>query len=402
MLIGAVGAGTLADRLGRRRTILACIAWFTLFTGLCGVATGPEVFGALRFVAGLGLGGLVPSANALTSEFVSPRLRPWVSTIMMSGVPVGGSIAAVVALPTIPALGWEAMYLVAFGGVLLLALTVALLPESPAWLRTQGRAEEAAATEAAYGLTVGAAVPAERSRFSAVLRRPYGVATALFTGATVATMFAWYGLGTWLPKLMSDDARFDMGHPLTYLLALNLGAVAGSVVTAYVATRIGPLRSAVLAAGAATVGLAYLVTYPSSVSAVYAALVLAGIGTHGTLCLIIAAVASHYPARLRGTSLGVSLGVGRVGTVLAPTVGGFLLAAQCRAPGAGGPRLLLHRLGLRSHRPGAGGRARAVPHHPARLRRRGRPGARSRRLTPGRPRRDLVRAAPVGQARRGP
>ena len=151
MLVGALGAGNLADRLGRRRTILGSVAWFTLFTGLSGLAPNPETFGILRFIAGVGLGGLVPSANALTAEFVTPRLRSGVSTIMMSGVPIGGSIAALLAIPVIPNLGWQAMYLFAFSGVLLLVLAVALLPESPTWLRAHGRAEEAEVVEQQYG-----------------------------------------------------------------------------------------------------------------------------------------------------------------------------------------------------------------------------------------------------------
>jgi AAHS family benzoate transporter-like MFS transporter len=329
MLVGALLAGNLADRLGRRRTILGCIAWFTVFTGLCGFAPTPETFGALRFVAGLGLGGLVPSANALTSEFVSNRLRSSVSTIMMSGVPIGGSLAAVIAIPTIPGLGWRAMYLFAFSAVLLLALAMAILPESPTWLRAQKRHDEAALIEEQYGLEParGEDYQQHRPRITTILQAPFVAATTLFALATVATLFAWYGLGTWLPKLMADDVRFDMGNPLWFLLALNLGAVAGSVVTAYAATRVGPLPSAIGAAAAAAVGLGFLLTYPTSVLAVYAALILAGVGTHGTQCLIIAAVASHYPPRLRGTSLGFALGVGRIGAVAAPQVGGWLLAA---------------------------------------------------------------------------
>jgi AAHS family benzoate transporter-like MFS transporter len=97
--------------------------------------------------------------------------------------------------------------------------------------------------------------------------------------------------------------------------------------TAYAATKIGPLPSAIGAAVAAAAGLAFLVTYPSSATAVYAALILAGVGTHGTQCLIIAAVASHYPPKLRGTALGFSLGAGRIGAVAAPQVAGLLLAA---------------------------------------------------------------------------
>ena len=330
MLVGALGAGNLADRLGRRRTILASVAWFTLFTGLSGLAPNAFVFGLLRFVAGVGLGGLVPSANALTAEFVSPRLRSGVSTIMMSGVPIGGSIAALLAIPVIPSLGWQAMYLFAFAGFGLLALTAWLLPESPTWLRAHGRPEQAAVIEEQYGVAHATVVSAEHHHPSirTLFNARFAVATTLFALASVATLFAWYGLGTWLPKLMASDARFDLGsNPLTFLLALNVGAVVGSALTAWAATRVGPLRSAVGAAAAAAVGLAFLLTYPSSATAIYAALIVAGVGTHGTQCLIIAAVASHYPPKLRGTSLGFALGAGRIGAVAAPQVAGWLLAA---------------------------------------------------------------------------
>lgn len=149
--------------------------------------------------------------------------------------------------------------------------------------------------------------------------------TVLFASATVVTLFAWYGLGTWLPKLMESDARFDMGSPLSFLLALNLGAVAGSFVTAWAGVRFGPLRSAAVAAGLASVSLLFLLTFPGTLTPIYSALILAGVGTHGTQCLIIAAIATHYPPRLRGSSLGFALGVGRIGAVVAPFVGGWLL-----------------------------------------------------------------------------
>jgi MFS transporter, AAHS family, benzoate transport protein len=329
MLVGALTAGNLADRLGRRRTIIGCVAWFSVFTGLCGIASSPEVFGALRFLAGLGLGGLVPSANALTAEFVPSRLRSVIATVMMSGVPIGGSIAAVVGIHAIPSLGWQSMYFFAFGGVVLLALVVALLPESPTWLRAHGRAGEAVEVERRFGVAaVEHTGQQHRPGLRTILRPPFAGASLAFALASVATLLAWYGLGTWLPKLMAGDGRFDLGsNPLTFLLALNLGAVAGSVVTAWAATRFGPLPSAIVAAGTAAAGLAFLVTYPSSVALVYGALILAGVGTHGTQCLIISAVATHYPAQLRGTSLGFALGAGRIGAVAAPQLGGWLLGA---------------------------------------------------------------------------
>jgi AAHS family benzoate transporter-like MFS transporter len=306
------------------------VAWFTLFTGLSGLAPNPFLFGALRFVAGVGLGGLVPSVNALTAEFVSPRYRSAVSTMMMSGVPIGGSIAALVAIPVLPGLGWQAMYLFAFAGFVLLLLAYRLLPESPTWLRAHGDEDRAVEIEAQYGISLAGHESQEHHHPSirTIFRPRFALATGLFATATIATLFAWYGLGTWLPKLMGSDPRFDLGNnPLLFLLALNVGAVAGSVVTAYAATRVGPLPSAIGAALAAAAGLAFLVTYPTSAAAVYGALILAGVGTHGTQCLVIAAIASHYPPKLRGTALGFSLGAGRIGAVAAPQVAGLLIAA---------------------------------------------------------------------------
>ncbi|MCC5697021.1 MFS transporter, partial [Klebsiella pneumoniae] len=143
--------------------------------------------------------------------------------------------------------------------------------------------------------------------------------------STLATLFAWYGLGTWLPQLMRESG-FNLGSSLAFLLALNLGAVAGSLLTAWAGDRFGPVVTGVVAAFTAAASLAGLLTHPSN-AVTYALLVLAGVGTHGTQCLIIAAVANHYSSRQRGTALGWALGIGRIGAVVAPQAGGLLLAA---------------------------------------------------------------------------
>ena len=334
MMVGALVAGYLADHLGRRNTILVCTALFSVFTAACAFATDQTMFGAFRFIAGIGLGGLVPSANALTAEFVRPRFRSAVSTIMMSGVPIGGSIAAVIGiflLPKQPTAGtWHEMYLIGFAAVAVIIICLFALPESPSWLRSKGRVAAAERVEAIYGIrfTDEASVVAEQSEVNkqgGPFHQPWLLPTILFSAATLTTLFAWYGLGTWLPKLMASDARFDMGNPLGFLLALNLGAVVGSALTAWAGVRFGPVRSAVVAALAAGLGLAFLLTYPGSLAPIYAALIFAGIGTHGTQCLIIAAITTHYPARLRGAALGLALGIGRIGAVAAPQVGGWLL-----------------------------------------------------------------------------
>lgn len=318
MMIGAIFAGRMADSWGRRRTILGCAIIFSIFTILCAFAPNAAVFGALRLLAGIGLGGLVPSANALVAELVPTKWRSTVATLMMSGVPIGGSIAALVGIQLIPAFGWQSMFLVA---VLALVIVVPLgLKYIPETLAPVSAAEKAARKAGVKGSPIR-----EPSGFSSLLRAPYLGVSVLFALATIGTLFAWYGLGTWLPNLM-QLAGYNLGSALTFALALNLGAVAGSVITAWAGTRFGPVPTAVAAAAVAAGALVVLVTGPS-VTVVYLMLVLAGVGTHGTQCLIIAAVASHYPGHLRGTALGWALGTGRIGAVAAPQVGGLLLPA---------------------------------------------------------------------------
>lgn len=308
MLVGALLAGRTADRWGRRNTILACTIVFSVFTVLCAFAPGPVLFGLFRFIAGLGLGGLMPSVAALAAELVPAKYRARIATLMLSGVPIGGTLAALLGIGLIPAFGWPSMFLVAVLAIaILLPLAWRYLPET---LSKESRL----------------AAKTERIGFGSILKAPYLAPSTLFALAVLATLFAWYGLGIWLPNLMQTAGR-DLGSALTFAIALNLGAVGGSLIAAPLADRFGPLRVAAVTAACAATGLLLLLLNPPT-GVVYLLLVIAGIGTHGTQCLILAAIANHYPERLRGTALGWALGIGRIGAVAAPQVGGLLLAAN--------------------------------------------------------------------------
>jgi MFS transporter, AAHS family, benzoate transport protein len=315
MMIGALFAGRLADALGRRRTILACAVVFSLFTILCAFAPSAWAFGGFRLVAGIGLGGLVPSANAMVAELVPDRWRSSIATLMMSGVPIGGSLAALLGIPMIPALGWPSMFLVAaLALVVVVPLGFIYLPET---LASEERARKAPAAGAATQ------APGRVGGYAGLLRQPYLLVSVMFALATLATLFAWYGLGTWLPRAM-ESLGYNLGSALTFSLSLNIGAVLGSIITAWAGDRYGAVKSGVVAAALAGVALIALLLSPP-VWLVYVILMIAGVGTHGTQCLIIAAVSNHYPGYLRGTALGWALGVGRLGAVTAPLVAGFLL-----------------------------------------------------------------------------
>ncbi len=304
MMIGAVLAGRLSDAIGRKQAVIGCVVVLSVFTALCAVAPGPAMFGVLRLIAGIGLGGLVPTSNALAAELVPDKWRAAVATMMMSGVPIGGSIAALVGIPVIPNWGWRPMFLFALVPLFVLVpLAIKLLPKH--------------AADVHPGNAAGGFKELLGDRFRAI--------SIMFAAVTVVTLLAWYGLGTWLPKLMQGEGT-DLGNALTFSLALNLGAVVGSFLTAWGGVRWGSVPTSIVAALLAGVALLTLLLDPP-VAAVYLIFVIAGVGTHGTQALIIAAVASYYPDHLRGTALGWALGVGRIGAVAAPQIGGWLLAA---------------------------------------------------------------------------
>lgn len=304
MMVGAVLAGRLSDAIGRKQAVIGCVVVLSVFTALCAVAPSPVWFGALRLIAGIGLGGLVPTSNALAAELVPDKWRAAVATMMMSGVPIGGTIAALVGIPVIPNWGWRPMFLFALVPLFVLVpLAIKLLPKH--------------APDAHPGNSAGGFKELLGARFRAI--------SIMFALATVVTLLAWYGLGTWLPKLMQGEGT-DLGNALTFSLALNLGAVVGSFLTAWGGVRWGSVPTSIVAALLAGVALLTLLVDPP-VAAVYLIFVIAGVGTHGTQALIIAAVASYYPDHLRGTALGWALGVGRIGAVAAPQIGGWLLAA---------------------------------------------------------------------------
>ncbi|MBF6126655.1 MFS transporter [Nocardia brasiliensis] len=303
MMVGALLAGRLADAIGRRRVIIGCAVTLSVFTALCALATGPVLFGGFRLLAGLGLGGLVPAANAIAAEVVPVRWRKSVSTMLMSGVPIGGVLAATFGISVIPRWGWQPMFAVALLPLAaLVPVAWKVLPDNA--FHSRHRAE---------------------SGFGGLFGARFRVISVVFALATMTTLLAWYGLGTWLPKVM-QSAGTDLGGALTFAVALNTGAAAGSLLTAWAGARFGVIEVGATAAAVAGLALLAMLGGPP-VALAYAGFVLAGIGTHGTQCLIIAAVASLYPDQLRGTALGWTLGVGRIGAVAAPQLGGWLLTA---------------------------------------------------------------------------
>src|SRR5436190_15540046 len=158
MMLGGFIGGAMGDRLGRRVALLGSVIFFGVLTILVSFSTGVGMMIVLRFLSGLGLGGAMPNAAALSSEYVPRRQRPFAVTLTIVCIPLGGSLAGVVGGLVLPSLGWRALFLI--GGVvplLLGAVLLKILPESPRYLaRIKERSPELRALMARLGHSVPA------------------------------------------------------------------------------------------------------------------------------------------------------------------------------------------------------------------------------------------------------
>lgn len=310
MFVGAIGAGTLTDRFGRRRMFLGCLAWFSVMMLAVAAAPNPELLGLARFLAGLGFGGIAPIAIALVVEWAPRSRRNLLNAVMLCGFPVGGVLAAIAGIALLEQYGFRLLF--ALGGlplVTLLPLAIRLLPESPEYDPAAVTGPDPARDAARTGL---------RSRRNVL-------ALSLFALANVAGFLLVYGLNTWLPQLMRQ-AGYELGSAIAFLLVFNVGAVAGGLAGSALADRFGSRWVATAAFGVGVVSIALLaLPLPSLVR--YLLIAVAGGASVGTQIVVFGYVATHFGSRHRATALGVSTGIGRLGAVAGPLVGGLLIGS---------------------------------------------------------------------------
>ena len=343
MMIGALSIGTLADVVGRRACIIASVVSFSVFTALLAFAPSPEVFGVLRFLAGLGLGGLIPTAATLVSEYARTRRGSSSITFMMTGYHVGGVLTALLAIPILPLVGWRTMFVVgALPALVLVPLMLKNLPESTSFLLARGRRDEAEELAGQYGISLepdkvrevraeertseGTGLGAVKTLFSG----GYLIGTLAFSVASFMGLLLVYGLNQWLPTIMRD-AGYALGAALAFLLVLNLGAVAGLLLAGPVADRYG---SKVACGGwfALAAVFLFLLSVQLPLVLTYLAVFVTGFFVFSAQVLLYAYVSRHYPTSGRGTALGWAAGIGRVGAICGPLLGGLLLGAGLAVP----------------------------------------------------------------------
>jgi len=334
MLAGALLFGPLGDRIGRKRILVFCTLWFGVGSLLTARVNSVEAMLWLRLLTGFGLGGAMPNATALTSEYMPRRLRATGVMLMFFGFSMGAAIGGFVAAGLISRYGWQAVFVV--GGLLPCVTAVALfvgLPESIRFLMLTG------ADEARVGrllrkvapdgpAAAGFSLPEERKAgfpVSQLFRERRARTTLLLWVIFFMSLLDLYFLNSWLPTVI-HDAGVPLEQAITITALFQVGGAAAAIVLGRVVDR--QMSYGVLAwvyLGAAV--CVFLIGMVSGTVAIETAAVFAaGFCVIGGQTCSNSLAAESYPTMLRSTGVGWALGIGRIGSIVGPVLGGLLLS----------------------------------------------------------------------------
>ncbi|HEX4369662.1 MAG TPA: MFS transporter [Rhodopila sp.] len=330
IMVGALASGPIGDRMGRKPVLIASLILLAASSFACVHVTTIPMLAALRFVTGMGIGTLMPATVALASDYLPSRVRASMIMIVFTGAPLGGFLGGQLVAQLLPVYGWTSIFVV--GGVLpLLLLPVALfwLPESPRFLLKKGRL-----TPRARAMLIGLNIAVDQNQHEVDIATGNPVALLFRDGLAVTTVLVWtlyfsnllsmYLIGYWLPTVLHMSGL----TPADSVFAASLrdaGPLLSIFLIAPLSQRFMPqsVVAVSLAGGVvaiAVIGLANLPYLP-----LLATIFLVGCCTTGSMTGINGMIGALYPARVRNTGMGWALGVGRLGGIGGPWLGGLLL-----------------------------------------------------------------------------
>jgi AAHS family 4-hydroxybenzoate transporter-like MFS transporter len=337
LMIGALLFGPLADRIGRKKIIIFSTLAFGIGTLVTAFVQDVNTLLAIRFLTGLGLGGAMPNAIALTSEFSPHRRRATMVMVMFCGFSVGAALGGFLAAGLIPHFGWRSVFVVGGAAPLLLAPILALkLPESVRFLALKGRANERVAQ--LLGFINPKAVFAPATRF--VVHEPALVGIPvlhLFRGGrTLVTLLLWvvffmslldlYFMSNWLPTVLNDLGA-SVSEAAAIGSMLQVGGVVGTFALGNIIDRFS-FRALALLYFVAVFAVGAIGQLGHSVTFVTMAIFVAGFCIVGGQIAANALAAGFYPTSVRASGVGWALGIGRVGSIVGPLVGGALMTMK--------------------------------------------------------------------------
>jgi MFS transporter, AAHS family, 4-hydroxybenzoate transporter len=338
MMIGGLAAGSAGDRVGRKVALLSTMIAFGIATLIASFAQSVTALALLRLAAGVGLGGAMPNAAALVTESVPLRNRAVAVTMTIVCVPLGGTLAGLVAIPALPAIGWRGLFFV--GGIapaVAAAILWRVMPESPRFLaRHPHRWAELRRVLRRMGHAVDDSVMfADRSE-NQVTRAPLAsLFERAFRRDTIALWLAFFScllavyLGfSWLPSILTT-AGLGASVASTGITVFNLGGVAGAIAGGILIRRFGSRPTMLTMTAVAVVSALILsrisIDAHAAVMPIVLMLTLCGAMINAVQTTMYAVAAHVYPTAMRATGVGTAAAVGRSGAILSGYAGPWAL-----------------------------------------------------------------------------
>ena len=330
IMFGALISGPVGDRVGRKPVLLASLVLLAVSSLACVYATTVPVLAAMRFVTGLGIGTLMPATVSITSDYLPDRMRASVIMVVFTGAPLGGFLGGQLVASLLPHYGWPVIFII--GGVLpLTVIPVVLfwLPESPRILLKQGRLTprtrallrqlDIEPDAPSQGVDVATGNPV-----AGLFRDGLAPTTVLVWILYFANLISIYLIGYWMPTVLHMSGL----SPADSVFAASLrdaGPLLSIFVLAPLSHRFSPPSVLAFSLGTGILAIALVGLADLPYVALLATIFLIGCCTTGSMTVINGMTAALYPARVRNTGMGWALGIGRLGGIGGPWLGGVLL-----------------------------------------------------------------------------
>jgi AAHS family benzoate transporter-like MFS transporter len=326
MLIGGILAGTLSELHGRKPLFVACITVFSLCMIVSAMAPTPFIFGLSRFISGIGLGGIIPVAAALTVEYSPVKKKSFNYGLMYSGYSMGLLAAALCGRGFLEDHGWRTIVLIGAVPLLFVPIFLAFLPESVESLVQRGKHDAARKTAQRMGVGVPAAIVRKhgkvgwRTVFNEIFSPKKAFETACFWIALFMGLLLVYGLAQWLPQIMRKNG-YDLGNSLLFLAVFSLSSAIGGIVLGTWADRFGVRRTVACSYALGALGIVAL-AFKGSLLMNYVFVAIAGFGTVSASLVLTGFLAQRLDSSIRSAGTGWALSFSRIGALSGPLLGG--------------------------------------------------------------------------------